>query len=270
MLLGFVISLSSTAVVIPLLRDRGEMRTRVADDVLGILLVQDMALVPMIMVLGTLAGEPVSPGTLALQVLGALMLLILVLVGERRTEMRLPFGRIIAQSRELQVFAAFGICFGLATLTGVLGLSTAAGAFVAGILVSSAKETHWVQEALEPFRVLLLAFFFLAVGALLDLRFVWLNVGVVAGLALLALGSNTAINAVILRLLGRNWRDGLYGGALLSQIGEFSFVLAALGFEYGVVTVGGHQTALAVISLTLLLSPIWVIAVRRPARHRAG
>jgi CPA2 family monovalent cation:H+ antiporter-2 len=169
----------------------------------------------------------------------------------------------LRRDHELQVFAAFAVCFGMATATALLKLSSAVGAFVGGILVANARETDWVRRSLEPFHVLLVAFFFVSIGMLVDLQFIRDNLGVVLLLAALAVVTNTVINTVIFRSLGRSWRNSLYGGALLSQIGEFSFVLAAVGLAARVISDYAYQATIAVIALTMLVTPAYIVAMGR-------
>jgi CPA2 family monovalent cation:H+ antiporter-2 len=135
-LLGFVISLSGTAVVLKLLKDRNELDSPVGSHVLLILLAQDMAVVPMLIVLGLFGGAPLDKGTLMLQVVGAILI-----IGSggwlaARGSIRIPLLSRLRQDHELQVFAALLACFGLAFLTGMLHLSTALGAFIGGMLVA--------------------------------------------------------------------------------------------------------------------------------------
>ncbi|UCH10574.1 MAG: cation:proton antiporter [Fidelibacterota bacterium] len=261
-LLGFVISLSSTAVVIPLLQSRGELDTPVGRDVVGVLLIQDLAVIPMLIVIGYMSGHEGGTRLHLLQILGLLFFLgILVYLG-RAGKIKLPFGAVIRSNHELQVFAAFVICFGMAFLSATFGLSTAMGAFLAGILVAGAKETEWVQKSLEPFRVLFVAFFFVSIGGLLELTFLRRYIGIVALLVVIALVINTGVNTLIFRTLGRSWRDAWYGGALLSQIGEFSFLLAAVGYQAGMISGFAYQTTIATIVLAMLVSPISTAYVR--------
>lgn len=256
-LLGFVVALSSSAVVVPLLREWGDLNTPVGDDVLGVLLVQDIAVVPMIVILGMMSGHPPSALTLTLQIVGAATLIFLVVMLERGLRFSIPFAAWASAHRDAQVFASFAMCFGLAYLTAKLGLSTAMGAFVGGILVAGARETEWVVESLEPFRILLMAFFFVSIGAILELDFLRDQLVVVLSLTVVVIVSNTAINALILRALGRRWPNCWYGGALLSQVGEFSFMLAALGLQIGIMSDYAYQSTVAVIAISLLISPVW-------------
>lgn len=263
-LFGFAISLSGTAVAISLLRNWDLMDTEEAQDALGILLVQDVTVIPMLIVLSLLAGGSevggVSAGPQIVCGLGVIGVLVFLGRGGR---VPLPLGETLRKDNELQVFTAFLLCFGLAWITATAGLSTALGAFVAGLIVGSARETDWVSRSLEPMRVVFLAMFFASIGLLLDLHFIREHWAVVTVLVATALLTNTLINAVLLRGLGRRWSTALFVGALLSPIGEFSFVLAAVGRESNVISDFAYQGVLAIMALTLAVSPLWVAAFGR-------
>jgi len=261
-LIGFVISLSSTAVVLKVLQDWKELDTEVGEEVLGILLMQDLAVIPMLIIVSTLGGETISASAIGLQITGGALILGLLIWLLSRDQISIPILQVVRKDHEMQVFAALAICFGLSLLTALFGLSSALGAFVAGIVIAAAKETQWVHNALEPFRVVFIALFFVSIGMLVDLNFLythWMQAGL---LVLAVLLTNMFINAVILRILGEDWRDSLYAGALLSQIGEFSFVLAAVGIQAAIITKYSYQMTLAIISLSLLLSPVWIRMVK--------
>ncbi|MDH3727931.1 MAG: cation:proton antiporter [Myxococcales bacterium] len=257
-LLGFVVSLSSTAVVLKLLHDRGELDGPVGRDVVGILLAQDIAIIPMLMTIGFLAGSSPSPMTLGVQLVAGICVIVLLGFIASRDSIHLPLGKWLRGDRELQVLAAFALAFGLAFLTGVAGLSVALGAFVGGVVVGAARETEWIHQVLYPFQVFFLAVFFVSIGMMIDPRFVWNRFPVLFALLVAVLVTNTVVNGVILRLLGRSWSNSLRGGALLAQIGEFSFVLAAVGRQTGLIEDFAYQTTVAVIALTLLVSPSWI------------
>ena len=140
----------------------------------------------------------------------------------------------------------------------MLELSTALGAFVAGLVVHAAKETDWVEDSLHGFRVIFIAFFFLSIGLLMDTVFLLQNWFAVAVLVLVALLANHVINTLIIRSLGRSWSESIYAGAMLAQIGEFSFVLAAVGLQANVIGRFGYQLAISTIAISLLLSPAWM------------
>ena len=261
-LLGFVISLSSTAVVIKLLQDWKELDTRIGQDVLGILLIQDLAIVPMMISIGLLGGEEFSPTVLILQLVGGSAIIALAIWVSVKDRIILSWLKKIADDKEMQLFAALGICFGMSFLTGVLQLSTALGAFVSGIVVSSARETEWVYKSLDSLRVIFIALFFLSIGMLIDLSFVQKNIVEVGLLVIVVMVSNTMINAIIIYLFAKEWRPSFYAGAMLSQVGEFSFVLAAIGLNTGIINDYGYQTTIAVIALSLFLSPIFIMVTK--------
>jgi monovalent cation:H+ antiporter-2, CPA2 family len=260
-LMGFVISLSSTAVVLNYLRQTNQSRTKLGRDALGVLLAQDLALIPMLLVVGVLAGRGTDGDTLVLQGVGALLAVALLVWMTAGQVVRLPLARFLRRDRELQVFLAFGLCLGFALLFGLFQLSSALGAFLAGMLVGAARETNWVHHRLEPFRVMFVALFFVSLGLLVDVPFMRENVWLVGGVTLAVLVVNTAINTLIFRLLGDDWRYSIYAGAHLAQIGEFSFVLAAAGAAQALIPDFTHKLVIAVIALTLVLSPAWITLV---------
>lgn len=260
-LLGFVISLSSTAVVLKVLEINMEMHTPVGRNVIGVLLVQDFAIVPMLIIIGLMGGESMNALELTGQVIGAASIIFLLAYAIKRP-IRFPFARHLKKDHELELFMALSLCFGLALLTGVTGLSTALGAFTAGILVRSAKETRWVHKSLESFRIFFVALFFMSIGLLIDLQFLWENLTWILLLVLGVILTNTMINAGIFLAAGETLRESIYSGLLLSQIGEFSYVLAAVGLGAGLISFTGYQAAVAVISLSLLVSPFMILAAR--------
>ncbi len=257
-LLGFVISLSSTAVVLKLLKDRGELETASGQNVLLILLAQDLAIVPMLIIVSMMSGQAPDTALLYRQLIGGVLIIGFAVWVVSRGKFRIPFAKQVKKDHELQLFAALLLCFGLAFLTGSLGLSAALGAFVAGLVVAAARETEWVQQALEPLRIVFVALLFVSMGMLIEPAFIRQNGLLLISLLVGILLTNTFINALILRALGNNWQDSLYSGVLLSQIGEFSFVLATVGLQVGLITQVGYQITIALIALSLLVSPLWI------------
>ncbi len=261
-LVGFIISLSSTAVVLKILEDRNELETDTGADVLGVLLVQDILVVPMLVVLGLLSGDGASTTHLVLQGIGGALMVAMTAALVIRKRWRLPFANRLRVDHELQVFAALAICFGFALITGLFELSAALGAFFAGMLIGATKETEWVHHSLHPFRVVFVSLFFLSVGMLVDLQFLLSELPTVLGIVLAAIVTNTVVNGLSFLALGESRRSSLYGGALLSQIGEFSFILAAMGLAAGIVNELGYQIAIAAICVSLIVSPAWISTVR--------
>ncbi|MFT7113788.1 MAG: CPA2 family monovalent cation:H+ antiporter-2 [Candidatus Azotimanducaceae bacterium] len=262
-MLGFVISLSSTAVVIKLLDDRGETNSVVGQNAIGILLAQDILIVPMLIITNYLSGHVPETQDVVLQIVGGVLLFFVMFWVMRKKRIRFPFDAYIKKDHELQVFIAFAICFGFAIITAYMGLSSALGAFVAGILVSSARATEWVHKSLHAFRVVFVALFFVSVGMLIDLKFLQVNVETVVLFVALVVVANTLINAIIMKLFGLSWSKSMYTGAILSQIGEFSFILGATGYASGVITEFTYQLIISIISITLIISPFWIILARK-------
>lgn len=270
LLFGFVISLSSTAVVLKLLKDWNELSTQTGQNVLVVLLAQDMALIPMIIIVSVLGGDQVAANALLGQLVGAAVLVGIAAWVFTRDHVRLPFAAKLKADHELQVFAALMLCFGLALISGQLGLSTALGAFVAGLVVSSARETEWVHRSLDPFRIVFVAIFFVSVGMLIDLEYVRDNALIVTFLVVAVVLINTILNTAILRLLGSSWRRASYAGALLSQIGEFSFILAAMAHTEKILGDDGYRLIVAVIAISLMFSPAWIGLCKALLGHPEG
>jgi monovalent cation:H+ antiporter-2, CPA2 family len=262
-LLGFVVSLSSTAVVLKILEDRNELDTNVGQNALSILLVQDLAIIPMIIIVGILSGEVANLGKIALETVGGIVVIGFISWLIYKGTVRIPFREIIMKDHEIQLFVALLICFGLSLITGLFGLSTALGAFVAGILVAATKEETWIQKSLRPFYIVFVALFFIYVGLSLDVGFIIENYIEIFILVLGVFILNTAINSVILRSLGNSWKEAIYAAALLAQIGEFSFLLGAIAFQAGMVSNHAYQLIIATIALTLFFSPLWISVTKR-------
>ena len=261
-LTGFVISLSSTAVVLTMLQNWKELESRVGQDVLGILLVQDLIVVPMLIVIGLFGGEEPTVTSVAKELLGGL--LVCGFVGWILVKKTIPHflpaavRRKIDEDPELEVFAGLAICLGFATLTTLFGLSEAMGAFVAGIFISAAGLTERAHGRLYSFKAVFVALFFVSIGMLVDVAYVEEHWRTVCWLVLFILFINTLINTMVVRLGKRTWRESLYAGVLLSQIGEFSFVLAAVGAASGIWSEDTDHLAYAVIALSLLVSPLYI------------
>ncbi|HDS07382.1 MAG TPA: cation:proton antiporter, partial [Bacteroides sp.] len=263
LLIGFVISISSTAVVIKLLNETKQQDTHVGRNVIGVLLVQDIALVPMIILIDLMQGKDMPAKDLVLQLAGGALFVFMVIFLLRKREIHLPFLRYFQDHKELQIFAALAVCFGMVMATEFFRLSPYLGAFLAGIYVRATRETDWIHITLEPFYIFFVAIFFVSVGMMLDLNFVLENWPVILFLVGLVFFFNTAINTSMMRMLGEPWRESLLGGAMLAQVGEFSFVILAVGEKGGIVTEFTYQTILALITLTLVLSPGWISIFRR-------
>ncbi|PCI39089.1 MAG: sodium:proton exchanger, partial [Thiotrichales bacterium] len=263
LLLSFTISLSSTAVVIKILQDWKEIDTPIGQKVIGVLILQDIALVPIILILTFVGKKSIDVETAVLQITGAILLATLLIFALVKGKVKFPYASKLKQDHELQIFAAFVACFGLAFLSSLFYLSAALGAFVAGILVSSAKETDWVTYRMEPFRVVFVALFFVSIGMMLDLRFAVENFLNIAAVVCAVFLINSIMMAIIFRCFGGGWYKSFYAAALLSQMGEFGFVLLSTGKQLHFVDYYHYKLLISVIAITLMLSPLWIGFVRK-------
>ena len=262
-MLGFVISLSSSAVVIKLLQDAHDTQSSVGQNVISILLMQDIIIVPMLIATNYLGGQKSSPDELIMQIIGGVLLIVSMIWLVRKKHFKLPFSRTLEKDHELGVFFAALICFSFALITAFLGLSAALGAFVGGIFVHAARSTEWIHGNLHAFRVVFVALFFISVGMLIDLNFLKDNFQVILLLLSVIFVANHFLNGLILKSMGNTIGESIYGGALLAQIGELSFVVAAVGFHTGIIQQFSYQITIAVTALSLLISPFWISLTKR-------
>ncbi len=261
--IGFVISLSSSAIVIKLLQDNGEINSSTGKNVLSILLMQDILIVPMMIITNYLGGQAPTIQELVLQIAGGILVIGAILWIWRKKEIEIPFSQQVEADHEIQVFVALIICFGCAVLTAFFGLSAALGAFVGGMVIHATRSAAWFHDSLHAFRVMFVALFFVSVGMMIDLKYLtehWVAVGLII---LAVYISNHFINAIVLHYFGRNWKKSIYGGALLGQVGELSFVLSASAFSAQIISDYTYQLTIMVISLTLLISPFWIAMTKK-------
>jgi len=261
-LFGFIISLSSSAIILEYLNKNGEMHFRLGQLTTGILLVQDFLLVPMIMVLNFLAKGETSFSELLLGCITTFLFFWLLRKIVLEKKVQLPGLHKLQPDHELQVFIGLLICFGFAWITSVMNLSAAMGAMFAGMLISQTDSMKWFDQSLIPFRVFFISFFFLSIGLQLNFDFIQQNFSLIVILVLLIFCTNSLINALAFRLLKESWKNSVYAGALLSQIGEFSLVLCVIARDLNLVDNFSYQLTLAVISLTMLLSSGWITIIR--------
>ncbi len=266
-LLGFVVALSSTAVAFKILEEIGELRTDVGRIAVGVLIAQDLAVVPMLLLVDGLAGDAGLPKAAIGKVLLAVGLLVLMIAYlTRRERVAMPFAEAIRDNIELTALVALAICFVAALISALFGLSPAYGAFLAGLWIGNSQGRTTVLVAILPIQGVLLMVFFLSIGILLDLGFIWENIGQVLALLVVVTGFKTALNVAILRLLGEPWERAWLAGVVIGQVGEFSFVLLAAGAAVGMID-GDHQRLIiAGIALSLMTSPLWLMTARRLSR----
>jgi CPA2 family monovalent cation:H+ antiporter-2 len=261
--LGFVVALSSTAVAIKVLEDIGELRTRAGRITVSVLIAQDLAVVPMMLSLGALADGKFDWIVLAKVGGSIIFLVVLIWFLSRGKKIRLPFDRMVAGHEDLKPLSALAFCFGAAALSGLVGLSAAYGAFLAGLVIGNSHERARMLAAAKPIQSILMMIFFLSIGLLVDLNYIWENLDAVILLFLMVAVFKTLLNVGILRLLGQSWQHAFLAGVMLAQIGEFSFLLSLVGISHGLISPEIGRLVVAVTVLSLALSPLWVVTARR-------
>jgi CPA2 family monovalent cation:H+ antiporter-2 len=268
LLLGFVLALSSTAVVVNLLERIGEMRTESGQLAIGVLIAQDLAIVPMILILRNLnSGSIFEPGLIIKLALSIAIIVGLISYLSRKQRVRIPLTQIISGEKDLTPLASLGFCFAAAAISGLIGLSAAYGAFLAGLVLGNTHERIVLLETTKPIQSTLLMVFFLSIGLLLDLNFIvdhWIMVTVL--LFVLTIGK-TAINIGILHILKVPRAQSFLVGVVLSQLGEFAFLLATVGYQSGIIDDRGQKLIVAMTVLSLAFSPLWLATARRLKEH---
>nr|WP_079783797.1 monovalent cation:proton antiporter-2 (CPA2) family protein [Pseudomonas sp. LPH1] len=267
---GFV--LTSTALVMQVLSERGDITEPRGQRIVSILLFEDLLIVPLLAVVAFLAPtelvhEPTSPlwqriGTAALS-LGALVAIGLWLLN--------PLFRVLAQARarEVMTAAALLVVLGAALLMEIGGLSMAMGAFVAGVLLSESTFRHQLEADIEPFRGLLLGLFFLGVGMALDLQVVVTNwMLITSGVLALMVVKALCIYAVA-RLAKSSHGDALDRAVLMAQGGEFAFVLFAEALKLRVISPEVNANMTAIVVLSMAITPVALLLYRRLARAQS-
>jgi len=254
--LGSILSLSSTAVVLKCLIERNETETAHGQVMLGILIVQDLALGLMLAVLPALDKPPEEAG---ITIAWALSEIALLAVGAVVAGVWLipPLLRFLArtESRELFLLGVVALCLGIALLTEHLGLSIEMGAFVAGLMISEVEYADQTLAYVEPLQDIFATLFFAAIGMLIDPVFLWHNLELILGLVTIVIVGKLLIITPLVKLFGYSLKTALIAGLGLAQIGEFSFVLASEGQFLGLVSRQVYLLILGTTAVTLVITP---------------
>lgn len=257
LLLGFTLALSSTAIVVQLLNQSGAFGTRLGQAAFAVLLLQDLAVVPLLVLVGVLGKS--DGGSLVVAVALALgkAVLAVTLIHLIGRKLLRPAFRHLLRGADSDVFMALTLLavLGIAALTWGAGLSMALGAFLAGVLLSGTEYRHQIEISFDPFKGLLLGLFFLAVGMEINLAAIVRDplpvAAAVAGLILL----KALVVAVLFRLAGLGWGRAVEGGLLLGQGGEFAFIVVGVGLATGLVPAEVAAFVMLVVGTSMLLTP---------------
>lgn len=283
LVMGMAISLSSTAIVLQTLKEKGLMGTSSGQSSFSVLLFQDIAVIPMLALMPLLAvtqaatgpdphahesffdGLPAWLQTLA--VLGSVG--VIVLSGRF---LIVPLLRIVSKThlRELFSASALLIVIAIAFLMQLVGLSPALGAFLGGVVLANSEFRHELESDLEPFKGLLLGLFFIAVGASVNFHLIASNPGTIAAWVVAVLVAKSGVMLMIGRIFKLSTDQNILFGTGLAQIGEFAFVLLAFASQLGILPRENSDLLMAVTALTMTLSPVLNIAIERGLLPRIG
>jgi monovalent cation:H+ antiporter-2, CPA2 family len=263
LLFTFIISLSSSAIILEYLEKNKELDKPLGTLTSGILILQDFLLVPMLLTINFLGEKMLSPYTITSFIISLVVITLLLKKIFTKKKIKFPFPNLLKSDHELQVFIGLLFCFGFAWVTQAINLSAAIGALLAGAFISQSNSMEWLEGHLIPFRIFFLSLFFLSIGLQININFLNEHAFLVMLIVLVILIVNSAINALVFRLLKESWRNSVYAGALLSQIGEFSLVLCMVAKSQQMVTEFWYQLTLLVVSVAMLMTAFWIGIIRR-------
>ncbi len=256
-LIGMAMALSSTAICTKVLKDRRELGLPHGRAVMGILIFQDIAVVPLMIITTLLApGDTLSNADIAIQ-LGTMVGVTVVLI----FGLRYALPRIIpyvtrTATPEVLILGGLALCFGTAYVTSLAGVSMALGAFIAGLAIGGSEEGHTIGRVLQPMRDAFTSVFFLSIGLLVHISWQWLPMNIVTALGILV--ANAVVVTLVLIPLRVNPRTAVMAAVILAQVGEFSFVLATAGASLGVISDFDLQNLIVSIIITMVVTPLLI------------
>src|SRR5471032_2059101 len=262
--IGFMLSISSTAVAMKMIEDAEEKDTPAGRLAVAILVAQDLAVIPLLLITTTLGGELNASALIGVGTKLALAFALLaafIHVLNKVKSFRFPASEYLLKNFDVGTLGVLGICFASAAASGLMGLSPALGAFLGGLAVGHSTLRRGALTMAQPVQSILLFVFFLSVGLLIDLRYLIQQALVIGAALVVVTGGKTVLNFILLSLAGKNFDTAFAASLFLSPVGEFSFVIAAAGLSAGTLSPAGHKLAIAVIAM-LLASPIFFLLAR--------
>ncbi len=254
--IGFLVALSSSALVLKILQERSELTSNYGRTTLGILIFQDLMLVPLLLFTNLLGNNEVDiVNEIAILTLKAVIIIGMVYAGNRWLLPKLLHSIALTKNQELFMMSILLICLAVALLTSQVGMSLAFGAFLAGLMISDSQYSHNAFSNLIPFKDTFTSFFFVSIGMLLNLNFAVDNYAIVVFTVFLVVTVKAIIAGGTGFILGHTFRGTVMIGIALSQVGEFSFILAKIGLSNSIITNYFYQLFLAVAVITMALAP---------------
>ncbi len=257
--IGFLTALSSTAIVLKILQDRSEITSNYGRTVLGILIFQDVVLVPLMLFTPFLGGAEIDySGQLVLLAIKSVIIIGFLYVGNRWLMPKLLHKIAMTRNQELFMMIVLLICLAVALATYQMGMPLAFGAFLAGLMISESEYSHDAFGNLITFRDTFTSFFFVSIGMLLDLGFVAEHAVIILLTVIAVVFLKLIVGVLTAFLLGHTFKGTILVGVALSQVGEFSFILAKMGKDYSILDNYFYQLFLAVAIITMSLSPFMI------------
>lgn len=257
LLIAILFMFNSTAVVVEFLKKHGTLHTAFGIIILNILLLQDLLLAPVLTVLKFWNSKEFSILSAMLPIAICLGIFLIFRKIRHLKEIKLS-NTFLENDHELQVFSGLLICLGFGLIAETVGMSAALGSFIAGVLVGKIQAFQWLEHSLLPFKVFFVALFFVSIGLRLDINYLLSNYKLITIGTLIVLISNSIMSALFFRMLNFKWQDSFYGGALLSQTGEFGILAISIAYKTGMVEYDLYKAGLGITCLSLLLSTIWI------------
>jgi CPA2 family monovalent cation:H+ antiporter-2 len=252
---GFLIALSSTAIVMKILAEKGETDSPHGRLMVGVLLFQDLCVVPLMLLVPVLSGEGISAGDVLLKMGKAALIVTVVLLSARWIVPGLLHQVVHTRSRELFVTTIILLCLGIALLTARFGLSFALGAFLAGMIISESEYAHQATSDILPFKDSFIGLFFVSIGMLMNIGYMLDNFSKITIVVAAIFGAKILTGVISGLSAGNPLRVSIHAGLGLFQIGEFSFVLAIAGRQSGLITDSFYQVFLSSSVVTMMVTP---------------
>lgn len=258
-MLGLLFSFSSTAIVLKVLQDMGRVHSPQGRSTMAILIFQDMAVIPVMLLIPYFA--PDSGGLdlkFFLTILKALLTVVIVLYLARVIMPKLLFAVAKSKSTELFLMTVLVVCLSVAWLTAEMGLSLSLGAFLAGLVISESEYSHEAFSTILPFREVFTSFFFISIGLLVDLDFIFANPVIIVFGTILILCIKLLVGGFAVFITGNNARVAFLSGLFICQVGEFSFILAGSVIELNLLSNRNYQLFLSISVLSMGLTPYFI------------
>lgn len=265
LLYAFIASLSSTAAIVKILEYMSESRTDVGHITMGVLISQDIAVVPMLLIMDSFKNGNPQFNWKMITIVSTAVLIIAILMKYLSSNRKITIsGSYFARNQELTPIIAIAFCFIFAFLATKIGLSEAYGAFLVGLLVGNiVNDRHAILETIIPIQSILIMVFFISVGMMFDLKYLFKHWILVISTLLLLTVFKVVLNALLFRMFKINLAKSVGIGVVLSQLGEFAFILSEKAMSVGIIDGGGRKLIICITAMSLALSPAFLALSRR-------